>query len=570
MNNEHIKNAGATNACVLGMLILFASTVLNAQEDSNAEDTGAASEASNEIVLVEIPMPNLDELKPEVRVLIEPAINYFEKHRGDREGSALGLLYGRLGLHFQAHTMLDAAHAAYRNAVLLDPQNYRWSYLLAVNFQEMGNDQRAVALYAVSLGLEPANLAARTRLGLLLVKLEHLDEAEAHLQQVLKNNNRDAAALAGLGLIAFEREQYQRAISYYIRSLGSQPEAGQTHYQIALAYRALGDIENAQAHLEQHTQRIPVIEDRLLTLMNAHRVSASQYADAGSALMKSGKYQEAVKMFEFSTAINPEYLPSFVALAQGNRYLKNDEQAYAVIDDVLENDPGDPFANYIKASWLDQDGRLRESLEFYRAALAALPDYTQARMLMANVLMHLGDYTGAIEQYREIIAKNEEHMTAKFLLAVAVLADNGDCAEAMQLVDQALSADSRSARALSVQARIYATCPVASMTQKRRALDVAQALYDAQPIAETAVTLAMALAANGDYGEAADYQAQAIFEALRDQNEDRRVALAENMDRYQKQQSAIRAWSTVDALFEAPRNIRQDPVPLAANVESPQ
>lgn len=556
-------NANALNSCVVGFFAFFASVNLSAQTETTDANLGSA--VQEDIVLEEIPMPNLDELKPEIRALIEPAITYFEKSRGEREGPALGRLYGRLGLHFQAQTMLEAAHAAYRNAAVLDPQNYRWSYLLAVNFAESGDDQRAITLYAVSLGVNPSNLAARTRLGLLLVKTGHLDEAEKHLQQVLKNNNRDAAALAGLGLIASERGQYQRAISYYLRSLGSQPEAGQIHYQIALAYRALGDVENATAHLEQQTPRIPVIEDHLLALMNAHRISATQFADTGSALMKSGNYQEAVKMFEFSTAINPEYLPSFVALAQGRRYLKQDEQAYAAIDEAIAAAPDDPFANYIKASWLDQDGRLRESLAYYRAALSALPEYTQARMLLANVLAHLSDYPAAVDEYREIVAQNEEHQTAMFLLAVALLSDGGDCAEPMQLIDQALSADSRNPRALSVQARIYATCPAASTSQKRRALDNAQALYDAQPVAETAVTLAMALAANGDYGEAADYQAQAIFEALRDENEERRAALAVNMDRYQKQQAAVSAWSRADNLFDAPRNIRQDPVPVAAN-----
>ncbi|MCH6572398.1 MAG: tetratricopeptide repeat protein [Proteobacteria bacterium] len=509
-----------------------------------------------EIVLVEIPLPDLTRLQPEIRVLIEPAIASFEAGRDGLDGPELGFHFGSLGMHFHAYRMLNEARAAYRNALLLDSGNYRWSYLIALVLEELDQTDRAIAMYGISLALEPSNIAARTRLGLQFIRQGAIEEGQAQLQQVLKLDNRNAVALAGMGQIALGRKQNQRATSYFLRALDSQPEAGFLHNQVAAAYRAMNDGENADRHLQQVDQRIPVIADPVLAFVHAHRVAPVEYLRMGNELVRAGKHAEAVKAFQLATAIGPGFQPLFIALAQSQRVLEQDQDAYAAIDAALKLSPSDPTANYIKAVWLDQDGSGNVAIGFYRSVLNGQPKFAKARLLLANALMRMRRFAEATVQYQRIVAEDEQHMTARFLLGIAYLVQ-GNCAAAIGPIGDSLALGPGNVRVRTVAARLYATCPNAAADLRAQSLGYARDLYREMPGADMAVTLAMALAANGEFAEAEEYQAEAMFEAIMDQDADRQAMLYGDMQRYQQKKRALKTWPDGAEIFLPPRNLRE-------------
>ena len=550
MNIAKTSNVGIRTwiflALVCGSWLIVEKTI--AQENGTPQN--------KEIVLVEIPIPDLTRLKPEFRELIEPAIANFETRRDELEGPELGLHYGRLGMHFHACRMLNEARAAYRNALLLDSGNYRWSYLIGLVMEELDQTDRALAMFGISLALEPSNIAARTRSGLQFIRQGAPEEGEAQLQQVLKLDNRNAVALAGMGQIALERKQHQRATSYFLRALDSQPDAGYLHNQVAAAYRAMDDEDNAARHLQQVNQRIPVIEDPVLAFVNAHRVAPAEYLRIGGELVRAGKHKEAVKAFQLATAIGPGFQPSFVALAQSHRVLKQDKDAYSAIDEALTLNPSDPAANYIKAVWLDQDGSGNVAVGFYRSALNSQPEFTRARLLLANTLMRLDRFAEATVQYQRVVAEDEQHMAAKFLLGMSYLVQE-NCAAAMGPIGDSLTLGPVNVRVRTVAARLFATCPSSTAQQRKQSLSFARDLYREMPVADMAVTLAMALAANGEFAEAEEYQAQAMFEAIRNQDAGRQAMLYADMQRYQQKKRAVRTWPDGAEIFLPPENLRE-------------
>ena len=82
-------------------------------------------------------------------------------------------------------------------------------------------------------------------------------------------------------------------------------------------------------------------------------------------------------------------------------------------------------------------------------------------------------------------------------------------------LERAIGENPEDGNLLELFARAGASCATASAEQRQRALDRAQAIYDAQPAAEHCEALAMAMAAHGRFEEAIEYQAQALFEAAR-------------------------------------------------------
>jgi hypothetical protein len=102
---------------------------------------------------------------------------------------------------------------------------------------------------------------------------------------------------------------------------------------------------------------------------------------------------------------------------------------------------------------------------------------------------------------------------------------------------------------IQTRARTFATCPAATAEQKQIALMDARALYELRPNLAHAETLAMAEAALGNFQDAADYQAQAMFESFKSGGPERYPGLQDNMERYRDEQPAEKAWPASHPVF---------------------
>ena len=75
------------------------------------------------------------------------------------------------------------------------------------------------------------------------------DHAQRLFREALALAPNSAAALGGLGRAVLAGGNHARAVEYLVRALTIEPEATSLHYPLALAYRGLGELERADAHL---------------------------------------------------------------------------------------------------------------------------------------------------------------------------------------------------------------------------------------------------------------------------------------------------------------------------------
>ena len=148
----------------------------------DAQHEAMPAQALAQPVLVNVPHPDPATFKPEVTASLRPARAVFDAQVRTREGVELGAAYGKLGPHYHAHLQQQAARACFENALTLSPDDPRWPYHLAVHFEETGQFDDAIAKYREALALRADNLAANTRLGLLLIKLGEIDDAHQQLK----------------------------------------------------------------------------------------------------------------------------------------------------------------------------------------------------------------------------------------------------------------------------------------------------------------------------------------------------------------------------------------------------
>ncbi len=399
----------------------------------------AGAAIAQESQLVDVPHPNLETLDPAVREVLAPAMDYFETEKEGRSGTDLGQLYGRLGLHYHSRNMTAAAKACYTNANLLNSINYRWPYLLAMQYEVDGDIETAIEKYELSLRINPGNMAAYPRLGILYLQAERANEATQMFHRALDASPGDEVSLAGMGQIEQLRGNYSIALSYYQRALQGQPHAGALRIKISSVYKSLGDEEKAAEELSKANRQLPRVYDPLFSFMRAHQKPSSKFVADGTELAENDKLDGATKLFSLATAINPRDAIAFQKLAQSQRRQGKNREANRNLDEVLRLEPFNAFANYLKANWLEQEGNDQLAIGYYRSAVNADETFVGARMLLANALMRTGGYDEAAKYYQMVIDVQPENRDPHYMLGIANIARDR-CSDAISPLEKSCRA----------------------------------------------------------------------------------------------------------------------------------
>ncbi len=497
-----------------------------------------------------IPHPDLEQFKPEIREMLGGARQRFESMSRDAEGVELGIAYGRLGLHYYAHEIQDAARAAFNNAAELDPGNYRWHYYLAVQHDETGDRETAAALYERALALNPENNAIATRLGLALLELGRVDRAAAYFERVVDREPTSAAAHAGLARVADQRDRFEDAERYYLQALDLDPKADQLHYRLGQVYRRMGRMDDARSHLEKRGIRIPSIDDSTLAFMQAHARPASDYVVLGNLALSNGEAERAYKFFDLGAAIDPTNVDALIGQARIAFSIGDLNTARTRTAEARIHAPEDARVSQLLGLFADQGGNLEAAIAHFRNAVASDADFHEARLLLANALMRAGQFGAAANEYATLASTSDAHAGLSFQAGMAYIA-GGECQGAEQNLLSAMQARPDTPQIVLALSRVYATCPDVTEDKRRTALEFAEAMYNSVPNMETSETYAMTLAANARYDDAVDLQAQAIFEAIKAGVLETNPHLKANMTRYREGKPAVAAWPSDHEIFSA-------------------
>ncbi len=497
-----------------------------------------------------VPHPDLAQFEQGVQQTLADNIAVFEEQAATAVSAELGLAYARLGMVYQAHHLQYVAEICYVNAIILSPNDFRWSHLLAFLYQDTGRFEKAAQYYERVIELRPDYLPAKVRLALTLMADGRMEDAKRRFNEVLTAHPDDTTALAGLGQIAMEEGQYETAITNLERALELDPDADRLYYPLALAFRATGETDKARAALEKRGRRQTTFSDPILAAMSAFSRSAQMFMERGFAALMMENYDAAATQLEKAIESNPEDPVALATLGRVREYQHREREAMALYDQALTVAPRHAHANYFKGSLLERQGNMRGAVQFYNAAIQSDPDYIEPRFLLVNALMRAQRSEAAAGHYDYINGKNVDSVDARYWAGLAWLAA-GQCHRAVDPLEEAVELLPTRGELILTLTRAYATCPGISDERREKSLALAEELYQIQPDRHTATTYAMALAANGQFQDAMDLQAQAMFEVIRDGQEPTEFQ-RETMDRFRNGMMAERAWSEDDEIFIPP------------------
>ncbi len=497
------RGARGVRAPLVAVLLLLAARLLSAQPTGKAMDPT-------------VPFPDLDALDPEVaeqlgagqrqlfQILATPAADARARARA----------FGDLGKLYQTYALLEPAEACYRNAARLDGTDFRWPHYLGSVLQQASRLDEATAAYEKALALSPNDVPALVYLAEIARLQGRTGEAEERLRRALAADPASTAAKALLGQAALDRRDYAAAVKLLETALAEAPTAGRLHFLLSRAYQGLGDKARADEHLAKVGPVGVRPADPLLDELDKLRSGEKAHLIRGKTAFDNGRFAEAADEYRRALAARPESVEARVNLAAALVQTGDLPAAVAALREALQRDSANATAHFNLGTLLALQGPSEEAREHLAAAVAALPKDAEARRSLARVLRDAGRLEEALAEYGKSLELDPASEAAR-LGEAETLVRMGRYGPARERLEEGLRLLPRSGLLALGLARLLAACPDRAQRDGARALELAMAVWQAQPSAVHAAVVAMASAEKGDCGEAARWQRIAIEEAGR-------------------------------------------------------
>ena len=485
--------------------------------------------------LLPVQQPDMRSMDPEVREHVSSAQNALAAAIKDPATPAdkLGELYGLTGQIYQAYSLNSAAKECYLNASRLAPKDFRWVYLLGKLYEREGEAQKAINHYTTALQLRPDYLPVFVNLGNIYLQLNRLDEAEANFKRALEINENIAAAQYGLGQAALSKRSYADAARYLEKALSLAPESNRLNYALAMAYRGLSKMDEAQSHLALSGTVGVRVSDPLIDGMQDLIKGARLHLIRGRTALEARRFSEAADQFRKAVAAQPDSLPAHFNLGAALTQTGDLPGAIKEFEEVRHLDPNHPNTHYNLGLLLAQLNRHEEAIQHLQSAIADTPSDINARFLLGQELLKVRRYDEAEKELSRVVQSNPDNEDA-LLGWVTTLLRKKLYGQALEALEKGHEQFPQKGRTTVTLAYLLVASPQYEKRDGKRALQLAQAAYEATGTINHGALVAMALAELGRCDEAAAWVRRMTAKATAESKPDLIEKLKVELSRYER------------------------------------
>jgi tetratricopeptide (TPR) repeat protein len=504
--------------------------------------------------LVPVTLPDLsrsdENVQAQARLLYDALKQAIDDRR--KPATELGAAYGRLGMLLQAGEYYDAAEPCYRNAQTLAPTEVRWPYYLGLLHSDRGEIERAEDDFKRVLELERDDVAALVRLGRLYLDQGRPGEAEPLFARALVVAPRTIAALAGLGRTALAKREYAQAVKHLEEALRLDPEAESLHSPLAIAYRSLGELDQAEPHLRQWRNRDIVVPDPLKQDLDLMLESGLSYELRGVRALEAKDWKTAAALFRtgIERTRNDALLRRSLQHKLGTALFMTGDAAGAreQFEEVIRLSPTEGVdesaakAHYSLGVLMVSAGDGGEAIAHFTASVKYQPNYIEARLGLADALRRSGRAEASLSEYQEAIQMNPRAVRGRLGYVMALIKLRR-FREARDYLADASKLHPDQPELTHALARVLATVPDDRVRDGERAMELVQELFKNDKSTDLGETMAMTLAELGEYRQAAAIQ-RGVMEAAEKAGMERPALdrMSENLKLYERNQASRTPW----------------------------
>lgn len=449
-------------------------------------ELGETEKARDQLALAGTVMPGCpDPLMTEVRALSRGASALFER-------AALAEVEGRTEL------ALDLA----RQAVAADPDHAAAYRLLGKLLTETGDLREARRQLERAAELEPSDRRTYVLLGRAHRAGGDLSSSAAALEKAVELDPQYSRAQIELALTEIERGRWGQARQGLERALELDPDNLELRVQLARAMAATGDPASARSELES----ILEVDDEL----------ALAHLALGVRLLADREPIEAEE--HLTRALESEGVPETYSMA----HYQLARLAAGREDEAL-------------------------AINHLESALELTPAFMEAQMALGEVQMASGNHRDAARTWAAAAERWPKAPEPRLGEALALLHSGRDL-DARRKLESANREFPRDPEIAHLLARVLATATAPRVRDGVRALQLSTGLFSSQPSLAHGETVAMALAEQGRWDEAVEWQTRLLEQARTDgAGAEVLEQLEARLADYEQRRPARSAWSVEPA-----------------------
>jgi tetratricopeptide (TPR) repeat protein len=286
-------------------------------------------------------------------------------------------------------------------------------------------------------------------------------EAEHLWQDIVKNDPKNAEALAHIGLLEARQQHFDQATTYYRQALALDPFFPGVQMNLGLALfkanRFRESIKPFTAELEQHPG-----DPRLTILL-------------GMAHYGMGDYLVAIPYLKQAAKMDTQSLPLRLTLAHSCLWSKQYECVMDTYKEILALNAESPEADMLAGEALDEEGKISAATEQFRAAVKANSKEPNAHFGLGYLLWEQKQYEEAAKEFQAELDNDPASTQARAYLGDTYVELN-DYVKALPELEKVAAADPSSAFVHRDLGVVYST-----MNRKNEALSELQKAISLDP-----------------------------------------------------------------------------------------
>ena len=250
----------------------------------------------------------------------------------------------------------------------------------------------------------PTDADTHYRLGYIYTHQAKLDEALAAFKRTLTHNPDFPEVYEWLGLIALMRNEPQQAVTHYQTAIEKKPYVQSAYYNLAKAYRLLGDMSAATEQLRLF-HRMKAYYDQTYAIESAlaeEPMNTTLRLELAEIHLEHKHISAAAATYQALIRLHPDATVGYDKLGRLYMNLHKPERAIPFFLKILELNP-DTVEAHIRLGWLYTKSKAFDKAESHlQAAIKKMPQLSLAYHGLAELYTQQGQIQKAIDVYQHI------------------------------------------------------------------------------------------------------------------------------------------------------------------------
>lgn len=191
---------------------------------------------------------------------------------------------------------------------------------------------------------------------------------------------------------AMSMRQFDRARELFLKVIGVAPAFSDAHYNLGVICDLEKNPGQAVKYYEEALKRDPNHARALTNL--------------GAAHSNAGRFKIALPFFHRAIAADPNLIQPRINLGITHRHLEEPGHALEALKGALGIEPGNGYVLYLAGCAAQEAGIHVEAERLLSAALRIRPNYTDALIVLVDVLLELESPERAVEVLETFIRDN--------------------------------------------------------------------------------------------------------------------------------------------------------------------